>query len=155
MAIKKPGMVANGMFDGANCANMQTSNYMTNCCMEEDVIRDVVIGLDQLDLVMFHDVKEVPCNGMYAGGGNPAYVENFLMSFCKTKREHLERLQAELIPMDVIKLIVAKGAPRDCRAEIMSIIMTKSWNDLAKEFIIKVGDQEDFPQMLVAQIRKD
>lgn len=156
MALKKSSVVANGIFDGANCANMQTANFMTNCCMEEDVISDVVTDLgDQLNLVMYHDVKEVPSTGIYAGGSNLAYVENFLMSFCKAKREHLERLQNELIPMDVIKLIVAKGAPKNCRAEIMSIIMTKSWNDLAKEFVIKVGDQEDFPQMLVAQISKD
>lgn len=151
----KVGGPSNGMFDGAMCADMQTANYMTSCCMEEDVITDVVTGIrDIIQLVMYHDVREVPCNGMYAGGVNTAYVENFLMAFCKAKREHFDRLQKELIPMDVIKLIVAKGAPRECRSELLSIIMSKSWDKLAKEFIIKVGDQEDFPQMLVASMRK-
>lgn len=158
MAIERKthSVAPNGMLDGASCANMQTANYMTSCCMEEEVITDVVTDIsDVIQLVMYHDVREVPSSGMYANNVNAAYVENFIMSFCKTKREHLERLQQELIPMDVIKLIVAKGAPRDCRSEILSIIMSKSWNDLAKEFIQKVGDQEDFPQMLTATMRKD
>lgn len=157
MAIgRRAGAMPNGMIDGAMCANMQTANFMTSCCMEEEVITDVVTDInDIIQLIMYHEVKEIPCNGMYANNINPAYVENFLMSFCKTKREHFDRLQQELIPMDFIKLIVAKGAPRDCKSEIMSIIMTRSWDKLAKEFITKVGDQEDFPQLLIAQIRKD
>lgn len=155
MAIRRSS-TPNGMLDGAMCANMQTANYMTNCCMEEAVITDVVPGInDCIQLIMYHEVKEVPCNGMYAGNVNPAYVENFLMSFCKTKREHFDRLQKELIPMDMIKLIVAKGCPRDCKDEIMAVIIKKSWNELEKAFIEKVGDQEDFPQMLTATIRKD
>lgn len=146
--------IPNGMLDGARAANMQTANFMTDCCLEADVITDVVTEInDCVYLIMNGDVKEVPCTGMYAEGINKAYVENYIMSFCETKRKHLELLQNELIPMDFIKLILAKGAPRDCRTEFLSIIMTKSWNDLADEFILKVGNQEDFPQMLQAHLR--
>lgn len=145
----------NGMLDGARAAHMQTANFMTDCCMEADVITDVVTGInDVIHLIMNGEVKEIPSSGLYQGGLNTAYVENYIMSFCETKRKHLELLQQELIPMDFIKLIVAKGAPRDCRSEFLSIIMTKSWNDLAKEFILKVGDQEDFPQMLTAHMHE-
>ncbi len=155
--IKRRTNLPNGMIDGARCAHMQTANFMTDCCMEEDVITDVLDRKidDCLYQIMKGDVKEIPPTGMYQNGMNPAYVENFIMSFCEAKRKHLELLQRELIPMDVIKLIIAKGAPRDCRAEFLSIIMTKSWNEVAKEFILKVGDQEDFPQMLQAQLRLD
>lgn len=153
---KRTGVTLNGLMDGALCANMQTANYMTNCCMEEGVICDVVTGInDVIKLVMYHEVKEVPCNGMYANNVNPAYVENFLMSYCSTKREHFDRLQKELIPMDVIKLIINKGAPRDCRQELMNVIMQSTWDKLDKELVTKVGDQEDFPQMLTAQVRRD
>ncbi len=146
----------NGLLDGARAASMQTANFMTDCCLEADVITDVVTTIsDCIHLIMNGDVKDVPCQGMYAGGLNNAYVENYIMSFCETKRKHLELLQKELIPMDFIKLILAKGAPRDCRTEFLSIIMTKSWNDLAPEFVAKVADQEDFPQMLQAQLRSD
>lgn len=146
----------NGLLDGIRAANMQTANYMTDCCMEEEVIRDVVQGIDDCLLHIFRgDVKEVPPSGLYQGGSNTPYVENFLMGFCEEKRRHLELLQQELIPADVIKLIIAKGTPAQCRSDLLSIIMTKSWNDLAKEFIIKVGDQEDFPQILLVQIRAD
>lgn len=156
MALKNSNLQPNGMIDGALCANMQTANFMTDCCMEEDVIRDVVKDINEtINLIMFHDVREIPCNGMYANGINTPYVENFLMSFCRTKRDHFDRLQRELIPMDFIKLIVIKGAPRDCRADLMQIIMTKSWNDIPKDIILKVGDQEDFPQMLQASIHKE
>ncbi len=156
MINRSRGGQPNGLMDGARAASMQSANYMTDCCMEEEVIRDVVKGIDDvLVLIMTGDVKEIPSGGVYANGMNTAYVENYIMSFCEAKRKHLELLQKELIPMDVIKLIVAKGAPRDLRAEFLSIIMTKSWNNLAKEFIIQVGDQEDFPQMLQAQIRYD
>lgn len=153
--ITKRTNLPNGLIDGARCANMQTANYMTDCCMEEEVIVDIMNREidDCIYQIMQGDVKEIPSTGMYANGMNTAYVENFIMSFCEAKRKHLELLQRELIPMDVIKLIIAKGAPRECRAEFLSIIMTKSWNDLAKEFVIKVGDQEDFPQMLMAQLR--
>lgn len=144
----------NGMIDGARCANMQTANYMTDCCMEEEVIRDVVKDIDDcIYHIMNGEVKEIPSTGMYAGGLNKAYVENFLMTFCEAKRKHLELLQQELIPMDVIKLIIQKGAPRDCRAEILAIIMSKSWTSLSPELVLKVGDQEDFPQLLLAQLR--
>lgn len=147
----------NGMIDGARSANMQTANYMTDCCMEEEVIVDVLNRKidDSLYLIMKGDVKEIPSTGIYENGQNAAYVENFIMAFCEAKHAHLKLLQRELIPMDVIKLILAKGAPRECRTEFLSIIMTKSWNDLAKEFVLKVGNQEDFPQMLQAQIRLD
>lgn len=154
--IRKKTGAPNGMLDGARAANMQTANYMTDCCMEEDVITDVVTGIsDCIMLIMNGDVKEIPSSGMYANGANKAYVENFIISFCETKRKHLELLQQEFIPIDVIKLIVAKGAPKACRLEFLSIIMTKSWKELAPEFIEKVGDQEDFPQLLQAQLRLD
>lgn len=154
--LKKRTNMPNGLLDGARAACMQTANYMTDCCMEEDVIRDVVTDInDCITQIMNGDVKDIPSNGMYAGGTNSAYVENYIMSFCEAKRKHLELLQQELIPMDVIKLIIAKGCPRECRTEFLSIIMTKSWGNLAKEFIKQVGDQDDFPQMLVAHMRTD
>ncbi len=139
----------NGLFDGGRAASMQTANYMTDCCMEEEVIRDVVTDLkDCIHLIMRGDVKEIPTNGQYIGGTNNAYVENYMMSFCKSKRTHFQLLQRELIPMDVIRLIVLKGAPKDCRDEVWDIIMSKSWTNLDKDFINKVANQEDFPQML-------
>ncbi|MFI3254946.1 MAG: hypothetical protein R3Y63_11530 [Eubacteriales bacterium] len=141
----------NGLLEGARAANMQTANYMTDCCMEEDVIRDVVSDIDDcIDFILTGEVREIQSGGMYANGVNSAYVENYIMAFCEAKRHHLELLQQELIPMDFIKLIVAKGAPKDCRSEFLSIIMTKSWKDIAPEFVRIVGDQEDFPQMLQA-----
>lgn len=137
------------MLDGAKTASMQTANYMTDCCIEEDVIRDVVTDLKScMHLILKGDIKEIPCNGQYMGGVNNTYVENFIMAFCSSKRNHFDRLQKELIPMDLIRLIILKGCPRDCREEFLQVIMSKSWKDLDDAFVMKVGNQEDFPQML-------
>lgn len=154
--MSNPGtMPPNGMLDGARCANMQTANFMTDCCMEEDVIRDVVKDIDDcLYHIMNGEVKEVPTTGMYVGGINKVYVEGFIMTFCQAKRKHLELLQQELIPMDVIRLIIQKGMPRDCREDFWSIIMGKTWTSIPPELVLKTGDQEDFPQTLQAQLRK-
>lgn len=148
---KLMGKIPGGLTDGARAASMQTANYMTDCCMEEEVIRDVVTDINDCILqIMRGDVKDIPCSGMYMGGSNNAYVENYIMAFCKSKRIHMELLQKELIPMEVIRLIVMKGAPKELREDFLNIILAKSWMSIPKDFVLKVGNQEDFPQMLQA-----